>query len=133
MSEKKDVIDWEAAKELPWPYYSPSKQFADYTTLDKLKKIKLDYDYSYEKDGNMGLVKLKVTNPTRTIAFFTFFDLVDSATEQPILPVYWNDNYITLMPGEERTYDASFNVADMDSAKPVLKSKAWNFYPITLN
>jgi len=133
LSTQKDVIDWDAAKKLPWPYYSPSKQFADYTALDKLEKIELEYDYVFEKEGDMGRSTLKVKNPTNTIAFFTFFDLVDSSTDQPILPIYWNDNYITLIPGEVRTYKASFNLEDMKGEKPVLKVKAWNVEPITLN
>ncbi|MDB4584135.1 hypothetical protein N9164_13350 [Draconibacterium sp.] len=126
LSTKKDIIDWEAAKELPWPYYSPSKQFADYTALDKLAKVELDYDYKYEKDGETGKVTLKVTNPSNTLAFFTYFDLLDPATDLPILPIFWNDNYITLLPGEERTYDASFNLSDYNGDKPKLQVKAWN-------
>ena len=104
LSTKKDIIDWDAAKKLDWPYYSPSKQYADYTGLAKLPKVELDYDYSYEKVDEMGNVTVKVTNPSSSIAFFTYFDLVGPSDDQPILPVYWNDNYITLMPGEERTY-----------------------------
>ncbi len=126
LSTKKDIIDWEAAKKLDWPYYSPSKQYADYTALDKLPKVELDYEYLYEKDGETGKVTLIVTNPTSTIAFFTFFDLVDAETDMPILPVFWNDNYITLLPGEERTYNATYNLVDSEGSKPVIKVKAWN-------
>ena len=132
LSTKKDIIDWEAAKKLPWPYYSPSKQYADYTALDKLPTVELDYEYTYQKDGEQGKVKLKVTNPTSTIAFFTYFDLVDSATDLPILPIFWNDNYITLLPGEERTYEATYNLANSEGGKPVVKVKAWNVEMVTL-
>ena len=126
LSTKKDIIDWDAAKKLDWPYYSPSKQYADYTALDKLPKVELDYEYLYEKDGETGKVILKVTNPSSTIAFFTFFDLVDAETDMPVLPVFWSDNYITLLPGEERTYNASCNLVDSKGSKPVIKVKAWN-------
>ncbi|NOR75775.1 MAG: glycoside hydrolase family 2 [Draconibacterium sp.] len=126
LSTKKDIIDWDAAKKLDWPYYSPSKQYADYTALDKLPKVELDYEYLYEKDGKTGNVTLKVTNPTSTIAFFTFFDLVDAETDMPILPVFWSDNYITLLPGEERTYNASYDLGDSKGSKPIIQVKAWN-------
>jgi exo-1,4-beta-D-glucosaminidase len=132
LSTKPDVLDYEAAKALEWPFHTPSKEYADFTALDKLPKIQLEYDYQYEKGTETGKVTLKVTNPTNTIAFFTFFDLVDSETDLPILPVYWNDNYITLLPGESRTYDATYNLADSKAGKPVLKVNAWNVAQVTL-
>lgn len=126
LSTKKDVLDYEAAKELEWPYHTPTSQFADYTALDKLPKVELDYEYTYEKGSETGIVILKVTNPTSTIAFFTFFDLLDAETDLPILPVFWSDNYVTLLPGEERIYDATYNLADSKDGKPVIKVNAWN-------
>lgn len=133
LSTKPDVLDYEAAKALEWPFYTPPKAYADFTALDKLPEIQLEYDYLYEKGTEDGKVTLKVTNPASTIAFFTFFDLVDSETDLPILPVYWNDNYITLLPGESRTYDATYNIADSKGGKPVLKVNAWNVKQVTLN
>jgi len=133
LSTKPDVLDYEAAKALEWPFYTPPKAYADFTALDKLPEIQLEYDYRYEKGTEDGKVTLKVTNPASTIAFFTFFDLVDSETDLPILPVYWNDNYITLLPGESRTYDATYNLADSKGGKPVLKVNAWNVKQVNLN
>ncbi len=132
LSTKKDVIDWEAAKALPWPYYSPSKQFADYTALDKLPKVKLDIKYKFEKDSETGNVTLEVTNPASAIVFFTYFDLVNPETNEPVLPIFWDDNYITLLPGETRTYHANFDLKNSGNKKPVLKVKAWNVDSVTL-
>ncbi|MCF6332308.1 MAG: hypothetical protein L3J11_03410 [Draconibacterium sp.] len=132
LSTKKDEIDWEAAKKLPWPFYSPSKQYADYTALDELPKVKLDIDYQYETDGGNGKVTLKVTNPASAIVFFTFFDLIDSVNKKPILPIFWNDNYITLLPGEERTYEATYNLENAEGGKPIVQVKAWNVDLVTL-
>jgi exo-1,4-beta-D-glucosaminidase len=132
LSTKKDEIDWEAAKKLPWPFYSPSKQYADFTALDKLAKVELDYEYTFEKDAENGVVTLKVTNPSSTIAFFTFFDLIDSVNKKPILPIFWSDNYITLLPGEERTYTAKYNLENAEGEKPVVQVKAWNVDLVTL-
>jgi len=132
LSTKKDVIDWEAAKALPWPYYSPSKQFADYTALDKLPKVKLDIDYKFEKNSETGNVTLEVTNPASSIVFFTYFDVVNPVTGEPVLPVFWDDNYITLLPGETQTYHASFNLKDSGDKKPIVKVKAWNVDSVTL-
>ena len=132
LSVKQDELDYEAAKALDWPYYTPPKAYADFTDLDKLPNVKLDYDYQFEKDGDSGVVHLKVTNPVSSIVFFTYFDLVNQGTDDPILPVYWDDNYITLLPGEERTYTARFDLEDLKGDKPYLKVKAWNVESVTI-
>ncbi|MEZ5106371.1 MAG: glycoside hydrolase family 2 TIM barrel-domain containing protein [Draconibacterium sp.] len=132
LSLKKDELDYEAAKKLPWPFYTPPKAYADFKALDKLPKVNLDFDYQYEKAGDKGNITLKVKNSGSAIAFFTYFDLVNPGTDDPILPVYWDDNYITLLPGEERTYTSSIDLANLKGEKPELKVKAWNVEPIRL-
>ena len=132
LSEKKDVLDYDAAKKMPWPYYTPTKQYADYTALNKLAKVELTYDYQLSKDEKNGTVTLKVKNPSETIAFFIYMDVVDSATGKPVLPVYWDDNYVSLLPGEERTYKATYFLRDSGDTKPLVKINAWNVDQITL-
>ncbi|MCJ7449175.1 MAG: beta galactosidase jelly roll domain-containing protein [Bacteroidales bacterium] len=133
LSLKKDIMDYEAAKKLPWPYYTPTKQFADFTALDKLPAIKLQYDYTFSKDEKYGKVSLRVKNPSEAIAFFIFIDVIDTETGKPILPVYWNDNYVTLLPGEERIYEADYFLTDSRCTKPLLEVQAWNVDKVSLN
>ncbi len=126
LSTKKDELDYEGSKKLSWPFYTPTKAFADYTALDKLPKVKMEYQYSYSKDDQFGIVTLKVKNPSASVAFFTYMDVLDPETRKPVLPVYWNDNYVTLFPGEERTYEAKFFLADFAGSKPELEIRGWN-------
>jgi exo-1,4-beta-D-glucosaminidase len=126
LSVKKDILDYEAAKKMEWPYYTPTKQFADFTSLDKLPKVLLRYDYQLHKDEKNGRISLKVKNPSESIAFFICFDVIDPGTKKPVLPVFWNDNYVTLLPGEERTYEANYSLSDTNGSKPVIEVKAWN-------
>lgn len=132
LSQKPDVLDYEAAKKLDWPYFTPPKEYADFTGLDKLPKIKLEYDYTFKEENQFGIVQLKVKNPSETIAFFLYMDVIDSAINKPILPVFWDDNYITLLPGEERSYEAKYFLKDTSSGKPQIELKAWNVETITL-
>jgi exo-1,4-beta-D-glucosaminidase len=132
LSTKKDVLDYEAAKKLEWPFYTPTKSFADYTALDKLPKINLEYDYKYAKENEFGKVSLNIKNNSETIAFFNFLDVLNPETMQPVLPVYWDDNYVTLLPGEERTYEAKFFLSDFSGEKPVVEVRGWNVEKVTL-
>jgi exo-1,4-beta-D-glucosaminidase len=132
LSLKKDVLDYEAAKKLSWPFYTPSKQLGDYTALDKLPKVNLEYDYQLTKDDKSGIIQLKIKNPSEAIAFFVFLDVVDPAVNQPILPIYWDDNYVTLLPGEERTYKARYFLSNTKSDRPELKINGRNVDMVTL-
>ena len=102
------------------------------TALDQLPKVKLTYDYKFTKVDKNGVITLKVKNPSKAIAFFTFFDPQVQASGKPILPIYWKDNYVTLLPGEERTYEAKYFLSDSDGNKPVIKVNGWNVDMITL-
>ncbi len=131
LSTKMDILDYAAAKKLPWAFYTPTSQFADYTALDQLPKVELNYDYQFQASGENGVITLKMKNPGKAIAFFVYLDLVDSKTEKPLLPVYWDDNYVTLLPGEERTYKAEYSLKNMGSEKPLLKVNGWNVGMVT--
>jgi len=133
LSLKKDLLDYEASKKLPWSYYTPTKVYADYTALDKLPKVQLQYDYQFISDDKSGNITLKVKNPSGSIAFFIFLDVLDPQTKKPILPIYWNDNYVTLLPGEERTYKANYRLIDYSGSKPLIEVSAWNVDKLTLN
>jgi exo-1,4-beta-D-glucosaminidase len=107
LSTKPDILDYEA-KVLPWEYYTPSKQFADFTLLNSLAKTKIEaqYDLKAEKDSNILTVELK--NTRNNIAFGIELNTVDANTGNSIVPIFWQDNYITLVPAESRTVKATF-------------------------
>ena len=88
LSTQKDILDYNAAKKLEWAFYTLTKQFADYTALDQLPKVKLNFDYQFTKGTESGEISLKVKNPSDAIAFFLFLDVVDKATGKPVLPIY---------------------------------------------
>jgi exo-1,4-beta-D-glucosaminidase len=123
---KKDVLDYEASKKLSWPFYTPTKEYADFTSLDRLPKVKLKSDYKFSSDDNSGIITFKVSNPSESIAFFLFFDVLDPSTMKPILPVYWNDNYVSLLPGEERTFTATYRKSDYKGGTPLIETQGWN-------
>ncbi len=131
LSTKKDILDYKAGNKLPWQYYTPTKQYADFTALNTLPKVTLSYDYEFGKEDKEGKVSVKVKNQSDELAFFIFFDLCDSVSGQPILPVFWSNNYVTLFPGEEQTYSAKYFLRDAVN-KPVLNVKAWNVDKVVL-
>lgn len=132
LSLKNDVLDFKAASKLSWPYYTPTSSYADFTALNKLAPVNPDCSYTFSTDGQFGKVSLKIKNNTGTIAFFLYLDVLDPATGQPVLPIYWNDNYITLFPGEERSYEALYYLDNLKDSKPTVEVSGWNVKKVTL-
>jgi len=47
-------------------------------------------------------------------------------TGQEILPVLWQDNYVSLLPGEKREITAEYRSSELGAEKPVVDVKGWN-------
>jgi exo-1,4-beta-D-glucosaminidase len=43
-----------------------------------------------------------------------------------ILPVIWQDNYISLLPGEKREVTATYRASELGASKPVVEVSGWN-------
>ncbi len=125
LSLKKDELDYKAAEKLPWAFYTPSKSYADYSALNKLPDVRLQTVYNFTKTDKYAKVSLSLKNTSNSIAFFVYMDVVDNATNEPVLPIYWTDNYISLLPGEEQKYEAYYPLA-VFSDKPAIIIRGWN-------
>ena len=126
LSKKEDILDYEAGKKLEWEYHTPSKQYADFTSLDSLPKIDPEISAGYEATEEKGIVTLKIKNPAEAVAFFIVLDVVDPAGGEPVLPVFWDDNHICLLPGETKELKAGFYLRDMKAGKPEIHVEGWN-------
>jgi len=48
------------------------------------------------------------------------------------VPVFWDDNYISLLPGEERSISATFDSSDLNGKEPALEVAGYNVAPETV-
>jgi exo-1,4-beta-D-glucosaminidase len=67
-----------------------------------------------------------VTNPSKAVAFFVRLKLDKGKAGEEILPVLWQDNYISLLPGEQREITARYRSRDLGEAKPEVEVRGWN-------
>lgn len=82
-------------------YWRNGVKDLDYTALSTLPEANLSCKMVKQKREEGKLV-LRIKNKAGTVAVTNRLRLVDRATGKRILPVIMSDNYITLMPGEER-------------------------------
>jgi exo-1,4-beta-D-glucosaminidase len=122
LSTKPDVLDYEAKVE-PWPYYTPSKEFADFTLLNSLSSVKVNIEHHFKSVAENQKVAAKLDNVSDKIAFFIELRVSGKKGGETILPIFWEDNYISLLPGESRNIEAVF-AATKD--EPVFTINGWN-------
>jgi exo-1,4-beta-D-glucosaminidase len=128
LSTKPETLDWTKST---W-YATPTASYADYTSLAQLPKVKLNVSTRTERigngDSNSGdaLTHVTVENPNQTLAFFVRLKLDRGKGGEEILPVVWQDNYISLLPGETREITASYHASSLGSATPEVEVSGWN-------
>ncbi|MBN2594581.1 MAG: hypothetical protein JXA81_13825 [Sedimentisphaerales bacterium] len=122
LSTEPDILDYEA-KVVPWEYYAPSKQFADFTLLNSLAQTTVDIQYELRTENDSNILSVELKNTGGSIAFAIELNAVDANTGAGIVPVFWQDNYITLLPAESRTVEA---VCQRQISNVSLNINGWN-------
>ncbi len=116
LSSKPEVLDDAAAK---W-FYTPIKEHADFRALETLAPAEVDVSHQFGK----GKVHVTLTNKGDKLAFFIYLQVLDKKNGNSILPIFWEDNYISLLPGQSKKIKGGFDVAG--SMTPVFKYSGWN-------
>ena len=123
LSKKAEIIDWEHSTF----FHTATAQFADYTALADLPAASVKTTATFEKQaGGVGVVHATVENTGSTIAFFVRLKVTRGKDGDPVAPILWDDNYVSLLPGEKRQIDASYQVSDMRGWAPFLHVSGWN-------
>ncbi|HWY21250.1 MAG TPA: glycoside hydrolase family 2 protein [Candidatus Acidoferrum sp.] len=122
LSTKPETLDW--AKSNWW--MTPTDSFADYTALAQLPKLKLKVTSHTERKGEESVTHVTVENPNKSLAFFVRMKLNKGAKGEEILPVIWEDNYISLLPGEKRELTATYRANELGAAKAAVEVTGWN-------
>jgi len=120
LSSKQEAIDWEKTN---W-YVTPTASYADYTALAKLPKVKLKTVSRTERKGKEAITHVTVENPSKDLAFFVRLKV--NKGKEEILPVLWQDNYISLLPGEKREVSATYRATELGTEKPTIEVRGWN-------
>jgi exo-1,4-beta-D-glucosaminidase len=122
LSSKAETVDWEKSN---W-YTTPTASYADYTQLSQLPKVKLGVMHQSERKGEEEMTHVTLTNPSKSLAFFVRLKITKGKGSEEILPVLWQDNYVSLLPGERRELRATYRALELGTARPVVEVSGWN-------
>jgi exo-1,4-beta-D-glucosaminidase len=106
-------------------YMTPVKSYADYTALRNMPPATVSSKAQFTSRGGTGQARVTLTNTGRSIAFFVRLQVTGRGGEEA-LPVLWEDNYLSLLPGETRVVTATYRLRDLGGAPPKLVATGWN-------
>jgi exo-1,4-beta-D-glucosaminidase len=128
LSTKPDVLDW--AKKLD-TVYTPQSAYADLTGLNSLQEAKVSAAARASHEANDEVIRVSLQNPSSSLAFMVHVHAVDPKSGEDITPIFWDDNYVSLLPGEKREMLARYSSTEA-AGKPKLMVDGWNVPPAAI-
>ena len=105
---------------------------SSYRELTRLAAAQLKMSVSESAVDGKGKVTVELTNPGTVVSLSNKLTLVSSKDKVRILPAYYSDNYISLLPGETRRIEIEYPAsAGKDGAEVMLRG--WNVAPQTVS
>ena len=125
LSTKPDTLEWAERKDTD---YTPQKDFGE---LNSLPKAKVTIAKSTRASGSNQWVTVSVANTGDRVAFLVHPRLTRGKNGDDVVPVFWSDNYFSLLPGEKKSVTAQFNSSSLAGAPPELVVDGWNLDPVS--
>ena len=101
-------------------WFSNKKPISSFNDLAKLEPVGLQMKVNSALKGKEYHVEVKLKNNTKKLSFFNRLVLTKGKGGEEVLPTFWSDNFITLMPGEEKIIKAVAAKQDLDGAVPTV-------------
>jgi exo-1,4-beta-D-glucosaminidase len=71
-------------------------------------------------------VTVTLTNRSKAPAFFLSAEVIGGSGGDEILPILWDDNYVTVFAGETKELQARYKVTDSPALPPFLRLQGHN-------
>ncbi len=98
----------------------------DFQALNNLPTVALDIQARRENAAGVCLLDVTVFNPTKSVALMAHLQLRQARSGRRVLPVFYSDNYLSLLPGERKSLTIEAASADLDGQEPLLVVDGWN-------
>lgn len=100
--------------------------WADFTALNTMPKAELEISGETRRAGDETRASITLKNRSGRVAFFVRAEVCKGRDGEEVLPVMYEDNYVTLFPHEERTLWARFRTSDLGGRKAYLRAEGYN-------
>ena len=104
-------------------YWRETRQ-DDFQALNALPRVTLTGTVTRRNASGKCFLTVSLHNPTKSVALMTHLQLRDATTRRRILPVFYGDNYVSLLPGEAKTLTLEATLPS--GAAPIVLIDGWN-------
>lgn len=101
-------------------YWLPSDGRTNLSLLADLEPAALDISARIELIDKEYHITVKLSNHTGKLSFFNRLMVTMGERGEEVLPTFWDTNFITLFPGEEKSANAVFAAEDLKGKSPYI-------------
>ena len=98
----------------------------DFRSMEKMPEALLDVTATASVEGDTTLLTVHLTNSSNAIAVMAHLQLHKKASGGRVLPVFYADNYISLVPGETRLVTIQAATRNLGGEEPLLLVDGFN-------
>jgi exo-1,4-beta-D-glucosaminidase len=99
---------------------------ADFKPLQAMTKVHLDVKTMIQRSAASSEALIALHNPSKQLAFFVRAEITGGKDGNEILPVTYDNNYVTVFPGETVSIRGRFNNADSAGKTPWIRVEGYN-------
>lgn len=112
-------------------FYWRGTTFQRYADLKNLSPVKLVISSTLRHENGTETMTVDITNPvgSGTVAFAIRPKVVNAGTDEQVLPVFMNDGYFSLVPGETKHLTIQYDRASAGGKDAELAVECWNNFP----
>jgi len=116
----------EGDKTISENFYWRGLEDGNYQALRDLPRIEVESSTNVKKAGQNWILTTKLNNASQHPALMVRLKVVGKTSGERILPVFYSDNYVSLMPGEEKVITMKLKNVDTHGEKPVVEISGFN-------
>jgi predicted GH43/DUF377 family glycosyl hydrolase len=98
----------------------------DLQALDTLPTVTLTAQTTRRDVGGKCFLNVILHNPSKSVALMAHLQLRKARSNTRVLPVFYSDNYVSLLPGEGRTLTVEAQTSALGGESPLLALDGWN-------
>jgi hypothetical protein len=98
----------------------------DLTDLNKLPMVTLEPQIARKDAEGKCVVTVTLKNSSSTIALMTHVQLRRKKSGERVLPVFYDGNYLSLVPGEQRTITIEADESELNGEDALVMVDGWN-------
>ncbi len=104
---------------------------ASYRQLNHLPAAALATSATWSRKGDTSVVQVRLQNTGTAVALQNKLTLVNASDGTRILPAYYSDNYVSLLPGESKVVEVEFP-ASAAMGQPQVNLRGWSLAPTSV-